>query len=142
MALLAAGVTGLLVWAAWSVPEAVSSRSQGPSDSRAPDVDTAAVGDSSPTAPLASVQAPSKQKPIAQTPTFQPHHGQARPDEKGRCPGPKQLAIKGACWVVLRTGDAKECAAAGHDFLEGRCYVPVFTGPRQPPPTSGPADAR
>jgi len=140
--LVATGAAGVLLWTARLVFEHEPAKEQEAAASQAPDAGTAAVGDSAPTAPLAAVQAPSKQKPVAQTPAFQPRAGQARPDAKGRCPGRKQVVINGACWVEFLTTDAEKCAEGGHDFLKGKCYVPVLPSRSQPPPTSSPADAR
>jgi predicted Ser/Thr protein kinase len=140
--LVAAGAAGVLLWTARPVFEHEPAKGQEAAASHAPDAGAAAVGDSAPTAPRASAQAPSKQKPVAQTPAFQPRAGQARPDAKGRCPGRKQVVINGACWVEFPTTDAEKCAEGGHDFLEGKCYVPVLPPRSQPPPTSSPADAR
>jgi serine/threonine protein kinase len=141
-ALVAAGLTGLLLWTTWPEPRTVSVSGPESSDSRAPDAGTAATGDTSPTATPAPIQTPPKQKPITQAPPFQPRPEQARPDRKGRCPGPKQVVINGVCWVEFTNMDAGDCTGNGYDFRDGKCYVPAPTARRQPQPTSGPTDAR
>ncbi|HLK99470.1 MAG TPA: serine/threonine-protein kinase [Myxococcaceae bacterium] len=140
-ALAAAGVTGLLLWSGHTVPGLRSANRQEASDSAAPEAGTTAVGDTAPTAPKDSAQPPSEQKSVAQNRPFDPRPGQTAPDSKGRCPGQKQVVIKGACWVEIPATDAKACAENGFDFLEGRCYAPVLVA-RAPQPTSNPADAR
>jgi serine/threonine protein kinase len=142
LVLAAAAVIGLLLWSSQPAPEPVSASREDHSGSRAPDADTSAVGDTSPTAPLASVKAPSGKKPLTQELPFQPRPGQARPDAKGRCPGRNQVVINSACWVEQRPIGAEECAENGYDFREGKCYAPVLAPRRQPPPTSSPSEAR
>jgi len=141
-ALVAAGAAALLLWPARPAPQHVSASGPGSSAYQAPDAGPAAVGDTSPTVPPASAETPLEQKPIAQAPRFQPRPEQARPDEKGNCPGPKQVVINGACWVELRTPDAADCTGNGYDFQDGKCYVPAPPARRQPRPTSSPPEGR
>jgi hypothetical protein len=112
------------------------------SSSRVSEARAAAVGDSSPPAPLASVHPPSEGEPLAQESPPKPHPKQARPDEKGQCPGRKQVALNGACWVEYPSMTAKECAENGLAYYKGRCYGPTLPPPEKPLPTSGPANPR
>jgi predicted Ser/Thr protein kinase len=146
LALAAAGVAAVLLWSVRQpVPEAprhVSASMQQASDSQLPDAGTAAVGDTSPTEPLASAQPPSEQKAVTQQPPPEPRSGQTRPDAKGRCPGSMQVAFNGGCWVEWSSMNHKKCTENGYVLLEGKCYAPALEPPRKPLPTSSPAKER
>ena len=79
---------------------------------------------------------------MAQEPLPEPRPGQTRPDEKGRCPGRKQVAINGACWVENPSMNAEECVENGSVFFRGKCYSHALAPPPKPVPTSSPAKAR
>ena len=87
---------------------------------------------------MASVHEPSKSKPeaIEQEPPPEPLPEQVRPDAKGRCPGRKQIAINGGCWVEYPAANAGECEQNGQVPFKGRCYGPALKSRRKPPPTS------
>jgi serine/threonine protein kinase len=119
----------------WNTPRA--------SDSRAPEVDTAAVGDTAPTTPGASTSPATEKKPVAQEPLPEPRPEQLRPDKKGRCPGRRQVPINGGCWNdVSSSMDAQSCAESGHVLFQGKCFVPANVPSKKPQPTSAPAEAR
>ncbi|MDY7227853.1 serine/threonine protein kinase [Hyalangium rubrum] len=142
---LALGMLGILVGALQAVHarlERLAARGQQSSASEVPDAGTAAVGDSAPTAPLASIHVPSKTEAMARDMPPKPLPGQTRPDEKGRCPGRKQVAINGGCWVETLPMAAEECMENGYVYSQGQCYSPALTPPSKPPPTSSPPDSR
>lgn len=144
LALASVGILGLLVCALQAVHarfEQLAALGQEPSASEVPDAGTAAVGDSAPTAPLASIHVPSKTEAMARDMPPKPLPGQTRPDEKGRCPGRKQVAINGGCWVETLPMDAEECTENGYVYSQGQCYSPALTPPSKPPPTSSPPDS-
>jgi serine/threonine-protein kinase len=96
---------------------------------------TVAVGDSVPTAWVASPYSPSAWSAISMDLPSKPFPGQARPDGNGRC-APKQVPINGGCWWIV--GEASnECPPDSYVY-EGRCYAPVL---RPRPPTASPTDA-
>jgi serine/threonine protein kinase len=139
------GLCWMLVWALQAVsvrPERSPESWRDASSSDVPDAGPAAVGDSSSTAPLASVHTPSERERIAQNIPPKPRPGQLRPSEKGQCPGRKQVALNGACWVEQSSMTAEECAENGYAYHRGRCYAPALTPSDKPLPTSGPANAR
>jgi hypothetical protein len=145
LALAAAGVCAVLLWSVQPVPvpcEHLSESTPRASDSQAPGAGTAAVGDTSPTEPQASTHPLSEPKPIAQEPPPEPHPRQARPDEKGRCPGRKQVVLNGGCWAENPSMNSEECAENGYVLLRGKCFAPALEPPQKPPPTSSPAKAR
>jgi serine/threonine protein kinase len=148
LALAAAGVCVVLLWSAPPVAVlpghvAASTSSAGP---QVPDAGTAAVGDSSPTEPQASTPPPSEQAPIAQGPSAEPRLGpprrQLQPDEKGRCPGRKQVAFEGGCWMEQPSMTAEACTESDYVLLKGKCYTPALEPRQKELPTSGPAKAR
>ncbi|MDY7227147.1 serine/threonine-protein kinase [Hyalangium rubrum] len=145
LALATLGMIGGLVWSLKAVHarfERLAARGQQSSASEVPDAGTAAVGDSAPTAPLASIHVPSKTEAMARDMPPKPLPGQTRPDEKGHCPGRKQVALNGGCWVETLPMTAEECAENGSVYSQGRCYAPALTPPSKPPPTSSPPDSR
>jgi len=83
LTLAAAGAGAVWLWSANRAPRG--------SNAQAPDAGTTAVGDTSPTEPQSATASPEESKPLAQEPLPQPRPGQARPNEKGRCPGPRQV---------------------------------------------------
>ncbi|HEX8700980.1 MAG TPA: protein kinase [Myxococcaceae bacterium] len=145
LALAAAGVCAVLLWNWQPVPSPsvhLSASTQQASNSQAPDAGTAAVGDSSPTTPPAATPLPTDEKPLSQPSPPKPFPGQARPDEKGRCPGRTQMPINEGCWLELPSVSAEECTERGAVLFEGKCYAPALTPPKKPRPTSSPAKAR
>jgi len=134
LALAAAGVCAVLLWNSKWVPWA--------SNAPAPDADTVAVGDASPTEPQAASPSPKESRPFAQQPLPEPRPWQARLDEKGRCPGPEQVPINGGCWVEMLPRSAKECAESGYVPFKGKCYLPAPAPSKKPVPTSDPGEAR
>jgi serine/threonine protein kinase len=146
LALAAAGACAVLLWNSQQVPRPsgpVSVSTPGASDAQAPDAGTAAVGDSLPTEPQAPTPAPTEKQPLAQEPLPEPRPGQARPDEKGRCLGRKQVPINGGCWIDVSSAiDAQDCAESGYVLFKGRCFGPASPPPKKPKPTSSPVEAR
>jgi serine/threonine protein kinase len=144
LALAAAGACAVLLWHALPVrpPSGLMTgkTAQG-SDSRAPDAGTAAVGDTEPTAPGASPAPATEKKPLAQEPLPEPRPGQLRPDKRGHCPGRKQVAINGGCWLDVSM-DARTCAEGGYVLFQGKCFGPANAPPRKPEPTSGQPEER
>ena len=67
---------------------------------------------------------------------------QVSPDAKGRCPGRKQVAFNGGCWIEQAPMTAEDCRAGGYEFREGKCYAPVLELPQKAVPTSDPVEAR
>jgi serine/threonine protein kinase len=137
LALAAAGAGALLLWSSKWVP-----LPPGASDAQAPDAGTATVGDTSPTEPQAATPSPEENRPLAQESLPQPRPGQARPNEKGRCLGLRQVPINGGCWVEQLSMNAEECVESGYVPFQGKCYLPAPAPPKKPAPTSGPGEAR
>jgi len=134
LALAAAGACAVLLWNSKWVPWA--------SNAPALDTGTVAVGDASPTEPQTATSSPEENRPVAEQPLPEPRPGQARPDEKGRCPGSDQVTINGGCWAEQRPRSAKECAEIGYVPFKGKCYLPAPAPPKKPVPTSDPGEAR
>jgi hypothetical protein len=134
LTLAAAGACAVWLWNSKWVPRALNAQ--------APDAGTTAVGDTSPTEPQATTAPPEEHRPLAQQPLPVPRPGQARPDEKGRCLGPKQVPLNGGCWVELLPMSAEECAEGGYVPFQGKCYLPAPAPPKKPTPTSSPGEAR
>jgi serine/threonine protein kinase len=144
LALAAAGVCGMLLRNMPPVPvqpQHVSASPVRASGFQQPDAGTSAVGDISPTESQASTLPSRQKKPMAQEPLPEPRPGQIRPDKKGQCPGPKQVPINGGCWGEVLPMSAEECAENGYVRFKGKCYAPL-AAPKQPQPTSSPAEAR
>jgi serine/threonine protein kinase len=145
LALAAVGACAVLLWHSQPVrpsPGPMTGNTPQPSDSRIPDADTAAVGDTAPTAPRASTSPAMEKKPLAQEPLPEPRSEQIRPDKRGQCPGRKQVPINGGCWGELLPMSAEECMKNGYVPFKGKCYAPAFAFPKKPQPTSAPAEAR
>ncbi len=134
LSLAAAGACAVWLWSSKWEPRALTVQ--------APDAGTVAVGDTSLTGPQTATESSEENKPPAQEPLPQPRPGQARPDEKGRCLGRKQVLINGGCWVQLLPMSAEECAESGYVPFQGKCYLPAPAPPRKPVPTSDPGEAR
>jgi hypothetical protein len=134
LAAAAAGACAVLLWNSKWVPWA--------STAQAPDAGTVAVGDTAPTEPQAATPSPEESGSLAQQPPPKPRPGQARPDEKGRCPGSEQVSINEGCWLEQLPRSAEDCAALGYVPFKGKCYVPAPAPPRKPVPTSSPGEAR
>jgi serine/threonine protein kinase len=141
LASAAAGLL-LLLWARQAVhvrAERVFARVQAAPSANRPDAGTAAVGESSMEAPLASKESPSGQKAVAEDTPPELFPRQATPDEKGRCPSPGQVAINKGCWLEFPM-EAAPCEANGYLLHQGKCYTPVFALRRRKP-TSSPTDS-
>jgi predicted Ser/Thr protein kinase len=137
LALATAGACAMLLWHSQPVPPPPGARSQ------APDAGTAAVGDTAPTRPQASISPPAEKKPLAQEPLPEPRPGQARPDKRGQCLGRKQVPINGGCWIdVSAAMDAQTCVESGYIFFKGKCLSPALESPKNPQPASSPPEAR
>jgi serine/threonine protein kinase len=134
LALAAAGACAVLLWHWQPMLPLLSSR--------APDVGTAAVGDSSFTKPQASTSPSTEKEPLTQEPLPEPRPGQTRPNKRGQCPGNKQVPINGACWLEQLPMSAEECVQNGGEFFKGKCYDPAHPSPKKPQPTSSPPEAR
>jgi hypothetical protein len=133
LALAATGGAAVLLWTLQAANRHEAS------DSHLPEASTSALGDTSPTAPLASG---SNQTAVSQDTALQPRPGQALPDGKGRCPMPKQVPLNGACWLEISSVTSEECTQSGCDYVKGKCYCPALSPPQKTLPTSGPAEAR
>jgi serine/threonine protein kinase len=133
LTLAAAGAGAVVLWSSkWvSLPNA-----------QAPDTGTTAIGDTSPTEYQAATASPEEKKPLAQQPLPQPRPGQARPDEKGQCPGRSQAPINGGCWEELLPRSTEECVESGYVPFKGKCYLPAPAPPKKSVPTSSPGEAR
>jgi serine/threonine protein kinase len=134
LTLAAAAACTVLLWSSRWVPWA--------SKAQVPDAGTTAIGDSSRAEPQAATPSPEESRPLAQQPLPQPSPGQARPDEKGRCLGLRQVPINGGCWVELFPRSAEECVENGYVPFKGKCYLPAPAPPKKPAPTSSPGEAR
>jgi serine/threonine protein kinase len=141
LALSAAGLAALLLWSLQPLRGHTPASTRQASGSQVSEAGSSAVGDTSSTAPLASAQPASEPEPVAQEPLPELRPGQARPDEKGRCPGRLQVAINGGCWVDVSL-DAQACAESGYVLFKGRCYGPALALPQKPLPNSSPVEAR
>jgi serine/threonine protein kinase len=106
-----------------------------------PDAGTTDLGDTASVSPLASVQPPTQQ-PIAQDLPPKPLPGQIRPDAKGQCPEPEQMAFNGGCWVEHLPTNVETCEQNGYVFMQDRCYAPALLPRRKPQPTSNPQEPR
>jgi hypothetical protein len=143
LALAAAGVAALLLWSLRPLFGHAPASTQQASGAQVPEAGSAAVGDTLPTAPVASAAPASEPAPMAQEPLPELRPGQARPDEKGRCPGRLQVAINGGCWLDVSSAvDAQGCTESGYVLFKGRCYSPALALPQKPLPNSSPAEAR
>jgi serine/threonine protein kinase len=147
LALAAVGACVVLLWH-WQPVSPPSGRMTGKraqgSDSRAPDAGSAAVGNTEPTPPGASTAPAAEKKPLAQEPLPEPRPGQLRPDKRGRCPGRKQVAINGGCWLDVSSPvmDAQTCAEGGYVLYQGKCLGPANEPPKKPQPTSSQPEER
>jgi hypothetical protein len=130
----AAGACAVWLWSAKWEPRAFNAQ--------VPDAGSVGVGDTSSTGPQVATPSPEEEKPFAQQPLPQPRPWQARPDEKGRCVGPRQVPINGGCWEEQFPRSAKECVESGYVHFQGKCYIPAPAPLRKPAPTSSPGEAR
>jgi len=133
---------GLWAWQGVHLQPESASVSQRTADTGQPDAGTTSLAEALPEAPKASDQPPSKPEAIRQDTPAEPWQGQLRPNERGQCPGGKQVPLNGGCWVEYPAKDAAECEANGQVFIQGRCYARAFGHRRKNPPTSAPADSR
>ena len=105
-----------------------------------------AAGDSFPASRPLYTQPSSQRQSVTQDPPSisgpeQPRQ-QTRPDAKGRCQGPQQVALNGLCWVELAPMTTEQCTTVGYMLLRGKCYGPALEPPQKTVPTSGAGDAR
>jgi len=128
LALAAVGAGAVLLWN-------VSKGTWQASDAYAPDASTS-TGTQAPTAP------PTDKKPVAQNSPPEPRPGQPRPDEKGQCPGPRQVPINGGCWLESLPMSVEECVANSYVPFQGKCYAPALAPAKKTQPTSSPPEAR
>jgi hypothetical protein len=146
LALAAAGACTVLWWHSRPVrppPGPMTGKTPRASASRAPDADTAAAGDTAPTAPRAAPSPATEKKPLAQESLPEPRPGQLRPDKRGQCPGRKQVPINGGCWNdVSPAMDAQSCAEGGYVLFQGKCFGPALAPSKKPQPTSSPPEER
>jgi len=141
LTLIAAGLAWFLGWSMRPGPresQPVLASKQEPSAPANPEAGSANVGDSTAKAPQSSAKAPPKQEAIAQDTPPNPQPRQTQPDGKGRCPGRKQVAFDGFCWMEQAGLGSDECKESGYTYRKGRCYAPVFTPQGKPQPTSAP----
>ena len=145
LALSAAGAcaVGLWHWQREPRPPVHSAAStQQTSDAHAPEEGTAALGDSSAPKSQDTTAPATDKRPLAQFIPPEPRREQARPNKRGRCPGPKQVPINGGCWLEFPSMRAEECTENGNVLFKGKCYAPAFEPAQKTPPTSSPAEAR
>jgi serine/threonine protein kinase len=146
LALAAVGACAVLSWHSQPVrppPGPMTGNPPRASGSRAADADTAAVGNTEPTAPRESTSPSTETKPLARQPLPEPRPGQIRPDKKGRCPVRNHVSINGGCWVDVSSAmGAKACTDSGYVFFQGKCFGPALEPPRKPQPTSSPPEER
>ncbi|MFL5350854.1 MAG: serine/threonine protein kinase [Hyalangium sp.] len=67
----------------------------------------------------------------------EPQPGQARPDEKGRCPSKAMVILNGGCWTPI-SWEPEKCQELGGKMFKGVCYEPFIPLGRKHPPTSEP----
>jgi eukaryotic-like serine/threonine-protein kinase len=127
-------------WAVCKWHAEAPERSPVASGASQPAADTTDVGDLAPAIPLASMEAPKEQGPIAQEFPPKPLPGQIQPDARGQCPEREQVALNGGCWVEARMTDSETCERNGYVVVRGKCYSPALTPRRKPQPTSNPQD--
>ncbi|HEX8706350.1 MAG TPA: protein kinase [Myxococcaceae bacterium] len=131
--LAVAAAAGVCVLLLWSVPSVLLPA--GPVSTSFPaEVESAST-------PPSSKQESGAPEPPAE-PRLGPPRRQLQPDAKGRCPGSRQVAIDGGCWVETAAMPAEQCVENGHMLRQGKCYAPAIEAPQKPVPTSGPGKAR
>jgi serine/threonine protein kinase len=141
---MAAALLVLGAWAGWVAREKSSKQSslarQVAGSAHQEDGDTAGLGDEAEPASAAPPIKPSAPRTLAADTPPEPQPGQARPNPKGQCPHPKQVALNGGCWAKL---EPEKCEAFAHSaskgsIFKGACYVPILLPGRQP--TSAPTN--
>jgi len=145
LALAAAGACAVVLWSWQRMPRPpvpMFASAQQPSDAQAPEEGTAALGDSASAKSQDSTEPATDQSPLAQSSPPEPRRELARPDKRGRCPGPEQIPINGGCWLEFPSMSAERCTENGNMVFKGKCYAPAFVPPQKTPPTSSPAEAR
>jgi serine/threonine protein kinase len=145
LALATVGACAVWLWSWQRVPRSpmhMSASTHQASDAQALEEETAALGDSSATKSQGSPAPAPDRSPLAQASPPEPRREQARPDKRGRCPGPKQVPINGGCWWEFPLMSAEECKENGNMLFKGKCYAAAFAPPQKAPPTSSPAEAR
>jgi hypothetical protein len=145
LALAAAGACAVGLWSWQRVPRPpvpMAASTQQTSDAQAPETGTTALGDSATTKSQDTTSSATDKSPLTQASPPEPRREQARPDKRGRCPGPDQVPINGGCWLEFPSMSAQRCTDNGNLLFKGKCYVPAFAPAQKTPPTSSPAEAR
>jgi hypothetical protein len=131
-ALAATVVVGVATgWAAWCTSEEASTvarRELADTDSK--DAGTSGLGETTSRMSRETSSALSPRQGMAEEPMPEPLPGQTRPDEKGRCPRKRQVALNGACWLEFQL-DSEGCAELEGSMFKGRCYAPMFSAGRR-----------
>jgi len=133
---LASMLLGVWAWQGVHLQPEGASVSQRTADTERPDAGTTRLAEALPEAPKASAHPPAMQEAIRQDTPPEPVPGQLRPNERGQCPGGKQVPLLGGCWLEVPAKDAEECEANGQVFIKDRCYARAFGHRRKNPPTS------
>jgi eukaryotic-like serine/threonine-protein kinase len=131
---LAASVALILVagtfWGVSRQSSMCSFSEGGAAETAQADAGTAGLGD---TVSRESEEQPSPSWPEAMSEDTlpEPLPGQLRPDAKGRCPGKRQVALNGACWMKT-SWEREECEMARGQLFNDTCYLPCIPPGRQP----------
>jgi hypothetical protein len=140
---VAAAGLALVVGAGWTVFDAPRERPAvarvEPAKRDSADAGTTGLGETATLTARDMVSSGSPAEGMIEDPLPEPQPGQARPDEKGRCPPSKGLvALNGGCWIETAL-DAERCLELGvqGQMFKGTCYVPFMPSGRKRPPTSG-----
>ncbi|WP_225408821.1 serine/threonine protein kinase [Stigmatella hybrida] len=140
LGLAAAALLALGIWLCAVTPQAhpdhASAVTPEAGGARLEDGGTAGLGDEAVATSMETSFAPSVPGGSPEDTLPEPTPGQVRPNAKGRCPHPKQIAREGGCWVKMVL-NRDECEMLNGVVLNGTCYVPVPHRERQP--TSQPA---
>jgi hypothetical protein len=136
----AAALLALGAWVWWCIPKKFPEQPavvrHEAARSRLEDGGSSGLGDEAATTSAQPSPAPSVPGVQAEEPLPEPLPGQARPDAKGRCPGPRHVPLGGGCWV--KTSAAREeCellkTSGGYMYMyKGTCYMAVFLHGRHP----------
>jgi serine/threonine protein kinase len=101
------------------------------------DAGTAGLGDAATVAALDKPPSGATAEGMSQDTLPEPLPGQARPDEKGRCPHKGLVSLNGGCWKET-AWEPETCLPLGGQMFKGTCYVPFIPPGRKRPPTSDP----
>jgi eukaryotic-like serine/threonine-protein kinase len=112
-------------------PEPTSSTRTEPGKARLEDGGTAGLGDEAVATSMEASFAPSVPGGNPDDTLPEPMPGQVRPNAKGRCPHPRQIAREGGCWVKTLL-NREECEMLNGVVLKGTCYLPAPLRERQP----------